>query len=127
MAPQGWATPEQNTFLQEHVNDFLAAQKSGTVKRFHENIAEIFFKAFPEPHEHPEHVEASGDAMAVDLAQLMAEKAAMLIVRKKQKDKVQQKWAASQEQWWQRPFEERVRMRKDVSHLFKASCYDHQS
>jgi hypothetical protein len=48
MAPQSWATPDQQAFLNTQVSDYLTAQKAKSLPRFWARLYEDWFQKFPE-------------------------------------------------------------------------------
>lgn len=47
MAPRGWTTPEERTFLQLLKPQFLEAQQKKTGTSWHQEVDRLFFKKFP--------------------------------------------------------------------------------
>ena len=48
MAPQGWTTPDQLQFLQNHMDACCDVKAEGNMTHFHHKLYRNWFQAFPE-------------------------------------------------------------------------------
>ena len=75
MAPKGWTTPEQHTWLQAHMAPYLEAQKAKALSSFFRGLFSEWHTQWPEP-------EPIRPTNYVLTPEDKAEKRALIIVRR---------------------------------------------